>query len=159
MSLEDGTTYLSPEAYHASGPKQGSLVGIFDKNGNEVRLSRKANGDLTEIKSPSGRWIRFLYDNKGRIIRAKDSSDDVVEYDYDSDDRLRTVRYSTGQTIKYSYDSVDRIIKVEDSSDGMVLENKYDYRGRVIEQTVGDGRTYKFRYVVDEVDIINHKGK
>ena len=72
LSLEDGTTFLSPEAYSATRPQQGSLVGIFDKEGHEVRLLRKSSGDLTEVKSPSGYWIKLAYD-EGRMIGATDS--------------------------------------------------------------------------------------
>jgi len=165
LSLTDGTTYLSPEAYQSTVPKQGSLVGIFDKDGNEVRLSRTANGDLTEIHSPTGRWIRFAY-NDGRMVQAKDSSGQIVDYDYDSEDRLETVRYPTGHTTTYSYDSSNRIIKVEDSSNGFVLENKYDSNGLVTEQKLADGRTYNFRFVDDDersrsshLDIIDSKGE
>ncbi len=164
LSLEDGTTYLSPEAYNAKRPQQGSLVGIFDRDGNEVRLSRQPNGDLTEIRSPSRRWIRLQYDDKGRITHAKDSSGNVVEYDYDSNDRLGAVKYPTGQTIRYSYDSSNRVVKVEDSSEGMVLENKYNSNGLIIEQTVG-GRSFNFRYAADQrnrsayVDIIDGNGE
>lgn len=63
LALADGTTYLSPEAYYAKRPQQGSLVGIFDGEGHEVRLSRAKNGDLQEIKSPSSHWIRLTRSN------------------------------------------------------------------------------------------------
>jgi len=87
LSLENGTTFLSPEAYNATRPQQGSLVGIFDKERHEVRLSRKSSGDLTKIESPSGRWIKFTYD-EGRMIEARDSLRNVVEYKYDAEGRL-----------------------------------------------------------------------
>lgn len=145
LTLEDGTTYLSPEAYSGTRPPQGSLVGIFDKDGNEVRLSRKPDGDLTEVKSPNGRWIRLTY-NEGRIVQAKNSSGDVVEYNYDPEGRATTVRYSTGQTTKYAYDSSNRIIEVENPQGVPVLRNSYDSDGRIIEQKLPDGRSYSFRY-------------
>jgi hypothetical protein len=72
VALQDGTTYLSPEAYNGKRPQQGSLVGIFDAGGHEVRLSRRTNGDLTEIKSPSGGWIRLTY-AQDKIVETKDS--------------------------------------------------------------------------------------
>jgi YD repeat-containing protein len=100
LSLENGTTFLSPEAYNATRPQQGSLVGIFDKEGHEVRLSRKSNGDLTEVESPSGRWIKLAYD-KGRMIEARDSTKSVAKYTYDAEGRLVSVVYSAGSAIKY----------------------------------------------------------
>jgi YD repeat-containing protein len=164
VALEDGTTYLSPEAYSATRPQQGSLVGIFDKGGNEVQLSREANGDLSEIKSPSGGWIRLNYD-RGRIFEAKDSLGDVVEYDYDSNDRLGAVRYSTGRTTRYMYDSSNRVVEVEDSLAGVLVQNEYDSHGLVVQQMVGGRRTYSFRYAFEkptrsaDVDISDSLGK
>ena len=164
LTLEDGTTYLSPEAYNAERPQQGSLVGIFDKEGNEVRLSRKTNGDLTEIKSPSGRWIRLSY-NKGRVFQATDNSGNVVEYGYDPEDRLATVRYSRGQTTRYVYNSNNQITKIEDSVGRTVLGARYGSHGEVVELTVDDGRTYGFHSVVQQdaktalVDIIDPRGE
>jgi YD repeat-containing protein len=150
-TLANGTTYLSPEAYNATRPQQGSLVGIFDRNGNEVRLSRDANGELAEIESPGGRWIRFEYGQQPHMIRAKDSAGNVVEYEYDSGDRLTVVRYPGGRTTKYSYDTADRIIKVEDPSEEIELEIKYDSSGGVAELTVDSKYSYNFRYVSDKV--------
>jgi len=149
VSLEDGTTYLSPEAYNATRPQQGSLVGVFDGDGNEAILSRKRNGDLTEIKSPSGRWIRLEYD-KGRIIRAKDNSGTVVEYDYDAHHFLQTVRDSLGQTTEYKYNSIGRITELTNSEKATILENDYDSSGRIVEQRLPDGSSYSFRYLADE---------
>jgi YD repeat-containing protein len=145
-TLANGTTYLSPEAYAATRPPQGSLVGIFDRHGNEVRLSRGASGELTEIRSPAGRWVRFEY-SQLHMIRARDSSGDVVEYEYDSGDRLRTVRYPGGETTIYSYDAAERIIKVEDSAENTTLEIKYDSSGNVAALKTDSEHTYTFRYM------------
>ena len=156
LSLENGTTFLSPEAYNATRPQQGSLVGIFDKEGHEVRLSRKSNGDLTEVESPSGRWIKLAYD-KGRMIEARDSTRNVAKYTYDAEGRLVSVVYSVGSAIKYSYDSSNRVIRVEDSSSGMLLENKYSRTGTV-EQTTVNEEIYGFRQLGDDIDITEPKG-
>jgi YD repeat-containing protein len=148
-TLADGTTYLSPEAYNATRPQQGSLVGIFDSNGNEVRLTRTVSGDLTEIVSPQGRWIRFEY-SQSHMVRAHDSLGNVVEYEYDASSRPSTVKYPDGHSTKYSYDTANRIIAVEDPSEDVAMEIKYDSNGRVAEITTDSEHTYHFRYVFDE---------
>jgi YD repeat-containing protein len=145
-TLANGSTYLSPEAYAATRPQQGSLVGIFDRNGHEVRLSRGASGELAEIRSPAGRWIRFEY-SQLHLIRARDSSGDVVDYEYDSDDRLSAVRHAGGETDIYSYDAADRIIKVEDAEESMTLEITYDPSGKVAALKTDREHAYTFRYV------------
>jgi YD repeat-containing protein len=148
-TLPDGTTYLSPEAYNATRPQQGSLVGFFDRNGNEVRLSRGDNGELTEIESPWGRWIRFEY-SQLHMIRAHDSSGNVVEYEYDSSSRLSAVKYSGGQSTKYSYDTANRVVEVEDPSEDVGMEIKYDSIGAVTEIMTDREHTYHFRYTIDK---------
>lgn len=149
LVLRDGATYLSPEAYSATRPQQGSLVGIFDKDGNEVRLSRKDNGDLTEIKSPNGKWIRLRYSD-GRMVEVKDSLGNVVDYSFDGANRPETVRYPDGHIMKYSYDPLNRIKGIEDASEGFAFKCKYDSQGDLIEATVNDHLTYRFRPAIVE---------
>jgi YD repeat-containing protein len=159
LTFEDGTTYISPEAYNATRPQQGSLVGIFDKNGNEVRLSREDNGDLEQILSPSGRWVKLRY-SAGRMIEAHDSSGNVVEYIYDDGNRLETVRYSGGETTKYSYDSGNRIAAIEDSLQGIFMTSMYDSHGLLIEESIGNGRSYKFQHKDSwNVDVVDPAGE
>lgn len=164
ITLEDGTTYISPEAYNAKRPQQGSLIGIFDKDGNEVRLSRESNGDLTEIKSPNGRWIRLAY-SAGRVSRATDDSGNAVDYGYDSRDRLVTVKYSSGQSVRYSYNSSDQLTKVQDSSGKSVLQANYGSNGNVTKLIVDEYYPYTFHFVEDRNtrtahwEIIDPKGK
>jgi YD repeat-containing protein len=124
----DGTTYLSPEAYNATRPQQGSLAGIFDATGNEVRLLRSERGDLTEIKSPGGHCIRLEYD-RSRMIRARDSSGDTVEYEYDPVGRLSAVRYPGGYATKYSYDLQNRVLGVQNPSENVAIEIAYAQSG------------------------------
>jgi len=151
LSLEDGTTYLSPEAYNAQRPQQGSLVGIFDKNGNEVRLLRASNGDLEQIVSPGGRTINLQYD-QGRVSSARDDSGNVVEYGYDTRNRVETVRYTDGPTVQYDYDSSGHIVAVSDIQAEFTLRNKYDSGGHLTEITLRDTGVYNFNYHAQGLD-------
>jgi len=148
LSLTNGTTYLSPEAYDARRPQQGSLVGIFDTNGNEVRLKRKSNGDLTEITSPSGQWIRISY-QRGQISRVIDSLGSEVNYTYDERYRLKTVTDSRGQATEYAYDSLMRVVRITGPDGVDHIENTYDpdaKGGRVVELKLSTGNIYKLAY-------------
>jgi YD repeat-containing protein len=91
-------------------------------------LTRTVSGDLTEIVSPQGRWIRFEY-SQSQMIRARDSLGNVVDYEYDGRSRLTTAKYPDGHCTKYSYDTANRIIAVEDASEDVVMEIKYDASG------------------------------
>jgi YD repeat-containing protein len=103
LAMPDGQTYLSPEAYNAVRPQQGSIVGIFDSEGHEVKLTRAPNGDLQEITSPSGHWIRLAYNNLGQVASAADDAGDRADYLYDSKSYLQTV-LSAGRETNYTYD-------------------------------------------------------
>ena len=146
LALQNGTTYLSPEAYRATRPQQGSLVAIFDEKGNEVQLSRKFNGDLTQIKSPGKRFITLAYDAQGAVTQLKDSDGNVVRYKYDATDRLVSVMYPNGRRIEYSYNSANQIVGVEDSADSSVVKIAYDALNRVAQETLSNGSSYSFRY-------------
>lgn len=164
LALPDGTTYLTPEAYSSTRPSQSSLVAIFDKEGREARLSRKRNGDLTEIKSPSGGWIRLTYSEEGRFVQASDNLGNTVEYDYDSGNRLGAVRYSDGRTAKYYYDAFNRMIEAENPLGVPILKLSYDLGGKVTHASLGSGSGYDFEYVLNDdaqtshVDIVDWNG-
>lgn len=149
VSLADATTYLSPEAYSAARPLQASLVGIFDRDGNEVRLKRESNGNLVRIESPGGGWIRITH-SEDRIIRVENNSGDKVEYDYDRSIRLRRTTSSQGITRDYAYDAQNRLLKVVDSKAGPLLEAAYDSAGKIVEATLGGTSSFYFNYDIDE---------
>jgi YD repeat-containing protein len=146
VALQNGTTYLSPEAYYAKRPQQGSLVGIFDRTGNEVRLSRKHNGDLAEIDAPGGQFIKLAYDGRERVTHINDSAKNFVQYDYDSEDRLVSASYLDGRRVTYVYNGANRVVEARDSAGISDLKIEYDSQDRVARMTLADGRTYSFRY-------------
>jgi len=160
LSLQDGTTYLLDG-------ERGSLVGIFDKTGNEIHLARKPNGDLTEITSPNGNWIRFSQDN-GLLSRAADSMGNAVNYIYDDRHRLKRVIDSRGKAAEYEYNLFGHIDRIVDSQGSNVLEIGYDPHDRdnkVIQLSLSDGSKFKIDYFLDRetgaghVDITDPKRK
>lgn len=149
LTLEDGTTFLSPEAYFSKRPQQGSIVAIFDKDGNEVRFSRESNGDLTSITSPDGKWIHLTY-GQGQIIRATDSQGNSVEYLYDGRGRLEEIRNSRDEIVKYDFNMFDRIVKISDANGRTVLENTYQPATKVSKLSLPGGISYLLEYNLDE---------
>lgn len=160
LSLQDGTTYLLDG-------KRGSLVGIFDKNGDEIRLTRKPNGDLTEITSPNGNWIRFSQE-KGLVSRAADSIGHSVNYIYDQRHRLKRVTDSRGEATGYEYNLFNHIDRIVDSKGSSVLEIGYaphDRDNKVIQLLLPDGSKFCIDYFLDKetgaghVEVTDPKGK
>ena len=148
LALPNGMTYLFPEAYNAKRLQQTSLVGIFDSHGNEIRLKRKSNGDLTEIKSPNGQWIRISY-SRGQVSRVTDSFGAEVNYTYDERYRLKAVTDSRGQATEYAYDSLMRVVRVTGPDGVDLIENTYDPHaraGKAVELKLSNGSMYKLTY-------------
>jgi YD repeat-containing protein len=165
LTLSNGTTYLSPEAYDATRAQQGSLVGIFDEKGNEIKLSRAANGDLKEIKSPQGGWIRLRYDGQERVTRADCSTGEFVKYGYDANDRLTEVKYSSGEITEYRYDSSNRLVSVKDAAESVSLQPVYGQVGMSNAIGINAIAGYVFSRTVDlksrtvNVEIAGPKGR
>jgi len=149
VSLEDGETYLTPEAYNASRPVQGSLAGIFDREGNEIRLTREENGNLKEIRSPAGNWIRIAY-AENRIRRVQNNLGEFADYEYDASNRLIGTKSSQGLSFEYLYDASSRIRHVASSKAGVILQVSYDSAGWVSDEILADDTAYRFKYVSDE---------
>lgn len=156
LAMPDGGTYLSPEAYNAIRPQQGSLTGIFDKDGREVRLTRAQNGDLQEIRSPDGQWIRIGYNTAGQIVRATNDSGQFVDYGYDPENRPQTVRYSDGRTVTYSYSPLNSLASVVDPSRSLELSVKYNGQGMPSELIL-NGESIELRYFVDQIDKVKRR--
>lgn len=153
LVLTDGTTYLSPEAYNAKRPQQGSLVGIFDSGGHEVRLSRSQNGDLEEIKSPNAHWIRLSH-AQGLVSEAEDDFGQTVHYQYSSTNMLSRVNYSTGQAIQYSYNPQGQLTEIQDTSGALNLRASYvaavNTKQELFLQTISlNGNSYAFHVICE----------
>jgi YD repeat-containing protein len=156
LNLQSGLTVLSPEAYWAKRPQQGSVVGIFDREGHEVRVERDSDGDVKKIISPGGKSIDLRY-RRGRLTEAKDSSGNSSRYTYDDEGRLVKVDYASGSAIKYAYDSTNRIVEVDASPSGTAVKIRYDSTG-MIEQIEIDGDTYAIRRSADRAEIKGPNG-
>lgn len=156
LNFRSGLTVLSPEAYYAKRPQQGSVVGIFDQEGREVRLERDSDGDLKKIISPGGKSIQLKY-RSGALKEAKDSLGSSSVYTHDRDGRLVRVDYSSGAAIQYSYNSAERITEVDASPSGSVLKIIYGSTG-LIDQAAIDGDTYDIRRSAGDVEITGPKG-
>jgi YD repeat-containing protein len=152
LNFESGLTVLSPDAYEATRPQQGSVVGIFDSQGRETGLKRGSDGELKKIVAPDGAWIRLSY-SRGRLSEAKDSLGETAKYSYDAEERLVGVVYSAGATVRYAYDSANRVVEAETSPGGIFLKNKYGAEGNVEEISVG-GEVYRMRWLASNADVL-----
>jgi YD repeat-containing protein len=144
--MRDGTVYTFPDSFGAVDPSSQALVGITDRYGNKVSLTRDSNHNLTQITSSSGRYITLQYDGSNRITSATDNIGRTLQYTYDSGGRLSTVTDANGGVTTYTYNSQNELMTIKDARNTVYLTNEYDANGRVTHQTLADGGTYQFAW-------------
>jgi len=148
LTLRNGTVYIFPDGSGATIPQQAALIGIRDRYGNTVSLTRDSNHNLTQITTPNNRWIQFTYDSSQRITQALDNIGRTVSYAYDSSGRLSTVTDAKGGTTTYTYDSNSNMLTITDPRGITYLTNQYDSNNRIMKQTMADGSTFQFAYTL-----------
>lgn len=146
LTKKDGTILCFPDSEFDTDPRQAALVGIQDRNGNTVVLTRDSNSNLTQVTSPNGRWIQLTYDGGNRVVQATDSAGRTVTYSYDGGGRLARVVDANGGVWKYTYDGLNEMTSIQDPRGIIYLTNQYDGNGRVIRQTLADNSTFLFNY-------------
>ena len=171
LKLKDGRIYNFPDGENQVVPRKAALIGMRDRYGNALTLTRDTDGNLTRITSPNGRWIDLTY-TSSRITKAKDNTGREVNYTYDASGRLMQVTGANGGLTKYTYDASHRMLTVEDARGIVYLTNEYDANGRVFKQTMADDTpgtttdnpTYQFAYTTDangkitQVDVTDQRG-
>lgn len=171
LKLKDGRIYNFPDGENQVVPRKAALIGMRDRYGNALTLSRDVDGNLTRITSPNGRYIDLTYVSN-RITKAKDNTGREVNYTYDASGRLTQVNGANGGLTKYTYDTSHRMLTVEDARGIVYLTNEYDTSGRVFKQTMADDTpgttsdnpTYQFAYTTDtngkitQVDVTDQRG-
>jgi RHS repeat-associated protein len=147
LTTRDGTNYYFPDGDAKTDPRQVGLLGIRDRYGNTVTITRDPSGNITQVTSPNGRYITFQHDSSNRITQAQDISGRTVSYTYDSGGRLSTVTDANGGVTTYTYDSNNNMLTIKDPLGIVYLTNQYDSDARVSQQTLADGSTYQFSWV------------
>ena len=144
LQAKDGTIYSFPVADGVINPGCQALVGITDRNGNQIKIARNgdANCTIAQITSPSGRYIQFTYDTSYRVKTATDNIGRQVQYTYDGSGRLQTVIDANSGTWTYGYDSLNRMTTIQDPRLITYITNVYDSAGRVYQQYLADGTSY-----------------
>jgi len=149
LQTKNETIYSFPEAAGLVNPGCQALVGITDRYGNQVKITRNndANCTIAQITSPNGRYIQFQYDSSYRIKVATDNIGREVQYSYDATGRLQTVTDANSGMWTYGYDSLNRMTTIEDPRLITYLTNVYTSAGMVYQQYLADGTSfYQFNW-------------
>jgi RHS repeat-associated protein len=156
LRTRDGMHYYFPDSESLTDPAEQALIGIQDRNGNTVKITRDSNGNVLNVISPNSRYITFQHDSSNRITQAQDSAGRTVTYSYDSSGRLSTVTDANSGVTTYTYDSNDNMLTVEDARGITYLTNQYDTNGRVTKQILADGSTYQFSWTTTSTSSLTY---
>ena len=145
LTFPDGSIYRFPEAYAATRPAEGALIGIRDAQGREVRFDRDRRRNLVRLTGPGGRYLAFEHDAGDRVIRLTDDQGRAVTYAYDAGGRLVAVTTPDRRVIRYVYARTD-LVSVRDAEDRSLLDVGYAH-DRVARIRLADGREWGFSFV------------
>jgi RHS repeat-associated protein len=148
LTMKSGTKMFFPESSGARNFLQAALIGVSDRYGNTLTLTRDGNNNLTRVTSPNGRWIQYTYDASHRVTQASDNTGRSVYYTYDSSGRLWTAKDANAGTTTYNYDSQNNMTTIQDARGILYLTNYYDSNNMISKQVMADGGTYLFNYIV-----------
>jgi RHS repeat-associated protein len=146
LTTKTGLKYFFPDAFNLSNPAKMALIGIQDRYGNTVTITRDGSGNVTQITSPNGRYIQFQHDTNNRITQAQDNGGRTVLYQYDAIGRLQQVTDAGGGVWQYAYDSNNNMLTIQDARGITYLTNEYDAGNHIIKQTQVDGSIYRFSW-------------
>jgi RHS repeat-associated protein len=146
LTTKNGMNYYFPDSFSQTNPAKMALVGIRDRYGNTVTVTRDSSGNVTQITSPNGRSITFQHDTSNRITQAQDNTSRTVLYQYDAVGRIQQVTDAAGGIWKYTYDTNNNMLTIQDARGITYLTNQYDSGNHVIKQTQADGSTYQFSW-------------
>ena len=146
LRLPNGTSYQLPDSYYGKTLAQGAPFEMRDPEGRRVQYVRDGQRNLRRLISPNGRTISLETNKAGRIVEAHDDGGHHIAYTYDSAERLIEVHDNGTPVVGYSYTD-DNMAAVLDGSGHILLQNRYE-DGRISEQILPDGRTYRFEYAL-----------
>nr|WP_281292436.1 RHS repeat-associated core domain-containing protein [Terriglobus albidus] len=156
LTLKDGTRMFFPESFGATTFSQAALIGVVDRYGNTLTLTRDQNHNLTRVTSPNGRWIQYTYDTSNRVTQASDNAGRTVYYTYDTTGRLSTVKDANGGITTFGYDGNSNMTTIKDARNITYLTNYYDSHNMVWKQVMVDGSTYLFNYGLNALGITTY---
>jgi YD repeat-containing protein len=151
LQTKDGTIFSFPTSESLVNPGCQALVGITDRHGNQVKITRNSDSNCTiaQITSPSGRYIQFVYDSSYRVKTATDNIGRQVQYTYYASGTLWTVTDANGGVWTYNYDSQNRMTTIQDPRNITYLTNVYNSSGSLYQQILADGTSfYQFNWTL-----------
>jgi YD repeat-containing protein len=137
--------YTLPDQTVQAFDSKGFMASETDRNGNELTMSRGAEGKLEAVTDSSGRKITFAYNSKGQVESATDPLGDTVNYTYEDGNLFSVTEPGESKPRwQFKYNSHHELTEMTDGRGGTVTTEYED--GRVISQTDALGRKRRWVY-------------
>jgi RHS repeat-associated protein len=153
LTLDATNHYLGAVYHELNGDKHNfdansRQASIEDRNGNQIVLTRDANGKLTQVKdNATGRYIDITYFANGTIFKVADHTNRTVYYSYSYDKELTNVNRPASKNETFIWDSNHRIVVKKDARNHALARNIYGANGAVTRQITADEGIIDFEYV------------
>ena len=152
---DNGFRYYDPELLHSlKYDKDGRLRAEYIKE-KEIKRLIYDGEHLIKVESLNGYFFDFAYednhlvkitDNIGRYIKFKYMQDLLSEMEICLEAESLFTHLYDCRKYSYFYDDRAHLVKITDPDEKMLFENIYDEIGRVVHQSMGEGRFFTFTY-------------
>lgn len=143
-------TYLTQEGLCYTFDCKGHLISQIDANGLGLHFTYNHLGKLEVVSNGCGGTLRYQYDTaSGYLLSVQDHTGRNVSLTYELG-RLHQVTNAMGESYHYFYDASHSLYKIQNPKKVVVLENKYDEKGRTVKQTFADGGEIQYDYQDEE---------
>ena len=130
----------------------------FDTVGDLVRIGSCCRPDrldliydaqkrLVSVQDSHAGSFSLSYNNQNKVVSIEDHGGRQVFYSYNEEEELKEFLGPGGQILRYSYDENHNLTAVLNGLGEVLLQNEYDDKDRVVEQTNRRG-TFTFSYDV-----------
>lgn len=121
------------------------LASVGNASEKQMQFTHDSQGNLLTISDFSGEiYLTNTYDANGRVTKQRLAGRGESLASYQKEERITTFTDELGNRTKYYYDEQFRITSVEMA--GVTIQNKYDEKGRLVEQIDGLGHSTKMSY-------------
>ncbi|MBD2365063.1 tandem-95 repeat protein [Anabaena minutissima FACHB-250] len=150
---------------------QGRIVQIFSPDGQQLRYTYDAIGNLVGVTDVGNNLTQFeylpdqnrphylegiidplnrpvmrnQYDPQGRVIGTRDANGQAITFTYDPANQLQNVTDPLGNTTTYIYDPAGNIVQ-QINPDGGIIQRTYDSRNRIVTEIDPLGHTFTYTY-------------
>ena len=134
---------------------------FFDRQGHLLHYQKSIGGKLTfeyegkqlvHVQREDGASLTYFYQEDGKLTEVRDHTGRGVQFCYE-EGQLTEVTSTDGTKTKYVYDDEKRLKIIVNAAGVKKVINRYDEKGRILQQQFADGELMQYEYQDDEKKI------